>query len=63
MYDTGSIAVVNYVSVISMLGDGPLKMHQTNKKTIPTFRAVPNNGFTIEKNPPKLIHLTLGNSY
>ena len=45
-------------------------MRQTNKKTTPTFGAVPDNGFTIAKNPPKLIqipptifHPTLGNNY
>jgi hypothetical protein len=53
-----------------MISDGPLKVHQTNKKTTPMFGAVPNNGFTIVKNPPKLIqipptifHPMLGNNY
>jgi hypothetical protein len=53
-----------------MIGDGPLKMGQTNKKTTLTFGAVPNNGFTIVKNPPILIqilptifHPTLRNNY
>jgi hypothetical protein len=47
-----------------------LKIRQTNKKTTLTFGALPNNGFTIVKNPPKLIqiaptifHPTLGNNY
>jgi hypothetical protein len=54
-----------------MIGDGPLKMRQTNKKTTPTFGAVPNNvSRKIVKNPPKLVqtppiifHPTLGNNY
>jgi len=53
-----------------MIGDGPEKMRQTNKKTTQTFRAVPYNGFTIVKNPPKFIqipptifHPTLANNY
>jgi hypothetical protein len=40
-----------------MIGDGPLKMRQTNKKTTLTFGAVPNNGFTNVKNPPKFIQI------
>jgi hypothetical protein len=53
-----------------MIGDGPSKMRQTNKKTTPTFGTVPNNGFTIVKNPQKFIqiqptifHPMLGNNY
>jgi hypothetical protein len=42
---------ISYISVIAMIGEGPLKMRQTNKKTTPTFGAVPNSGFTIVKNP------------
>jgi hypothetical protein len=64
----GSIAVV--ISVIAMIGVGPLKMRQTKKRTTPGFGAVPNSGFAIVKNPPKLIqipptifHPTLGNNY
>ena len=63
--DIGNIAVV--ISVIAMIGDGPLKICQTNKNILSTFAAVPN---TIIKNPPKLIqitptifHPTLGNNY
>jgi hypothetical protein len=30
-------------------------MRQTNKKTLATSGAIPNSGFTIVNNPPKLI--------
>jgi hypothetical protein len=53
-----------------MIGDALTKMRQTNKKTLATFVAVPNSGFTIVKNFPKLIqipptifHPTLENNY
>jgi hypothetical protein len=53
-----------------MIGDGSLKLRQTNKKILATPGAIPNSGFTIVKNPPKLIqipptifHRTLGNNY
>jgi hypothetical protein len=47
-----------------MIGDVPIKIRQTNQKTLP------NGGFTMVKNPPKLIqisptifHPMLGNNY
>jgi len=53
-----------------MIGDAPIKMCQTNKKTLVTFGAVPDSGFIIVKNPPKLIQITptifypmFGNNY
>jgi hypothetical protein len=66
--DIGNIAVV--ISVIAMIGDGPLKICQTNKNILSTFAQylIPS-GFTIMKNPPTLIqipptifHPTLGNN-
>jgi hypothetical protein len=40
-----------------MIGDAPIKMRQTIKKTHVTLRAVPDSGFIIVKNPPKRIQI------
>jgi hypothetical protein len=40
-----------------MIGDAPKKMRETNEKTLASFGAVPYCGFTIVKNPPKLIQI------
>jgi hypothetical protein len=40
-----------------MIGDAPIKIRQTKKKTLVTFVAVPDSGFIIVKNPPKLIQI------
>ncbi len=46
-----------YFSVIAMISGTPTKMRQTNKKALATFGAVPDSGFTIIKNPPKLVKI------
>jgi hypothetical protein len=53
-----------------MNGEIHIKIRQTNQKTLAMFGAVPNGGFTMVKNPPKLIqmsqtifHPILGNNY
>jgi hypothetical protein len=35
-----------------MIGDAPIKIRQTNQKILPN-----QNGFTMVKNPPKLIQI------
>jgi hypothetical protein len=53
-----------------MIGDAHIKIRQTNQKTLAMYGAVHNGGFTMVKNPPKLIqmsptifHPMLGNNF
>jgi hypothetical protein len=48
-------ALYSYFSVTAMIGDAHRKIRQTNQKTLAMFEAVRNGGFTMVKNPPKLI--------